>query len=67
MSVDALQRLAANMSHESLFKPIGNFKTLLETPPVLAMTLCRVGAADPAATRGTTRSGQATETQARIA
>lgn len=66
MSVDSLQLLAASMSHESLFKPIANFKTLLETPPVLAMTLCRVGAVDQDAARGPSRAGQATAARARL-
>lgn len=66
MSVDSLQQLAASMSHESLFKPIANFRTLLETPPVLAMTLCRVGNVDPGVARGAARVGQATSAQVRM-
>ena len=66
MSVDSLQLLAANMSHESLFKPIANFKTLLETPPVLAMTLCRVGNIDPVLGRGAARAGQAAAARVRM-
>lgn len=43
MSFDALQLLASNMPHESLFQPIGNFTALLDAPPGLAMMMCSVG------------------------
>ncbi len=58
MSVAQLQMLAANMPHESLFKPVGNFIDLLDAPPGLAMTLCAVGTHPPAIPPGELMAGQ---------
>ncbi len=43
MTVAELQLLAANMPHESLFKPVDNLSGLLDAPPGLAMMLCAAG------------------------
>lgn len=43
MTTAELQLLAANMPHESLFKPIDNLVGLLDAPPGLAMMLCVAG------------------------
>ncbi|MBB3122191.1 flagellar transcriptional regulator FlhD [Pseudoduganella violacea] len=59
MSVSQLQVLAANMPHESLFKPVGNLAELLDAPPGLAMTLCTVGARPPVRPPGERAASQA--------
>jgi hypothetical protein len=47
MTTVELQLLAANMPHESLFKPVDNLADLLDAPPALAMLLCAAGTCQP--------------------
>src|SRR5689334_19988146 len=43
MTTSELQLLAANMPHESLFRPVDNLAKLLDAPLGLAMMLCAAG------------------------
>lgn len=43
MTTGELQLLAANMPHESLFRPVDNLAKLLDAPVGLAMMLCAAG------------------------
>lgn len=47
MKPSELQLLAANMPHESLFRPVENLAGLLDAPPGLAMLLCAAGTCQP--------------------